>query len=236
MEPVHPQADTADDVELITHAPRSGIWRLDPSAPGGIRFVRRETDWHTVASEDEAFYLRIAAEGQYRYPGADLGILVTRGRLQTDEHELTERAHLGSPGSSRSSRACRAARGRAPGAGALLVQDAVKLGLTFDAIEEATPGPKWQSLFERHWPRYRPWFLHEGERARASYAESLACCVSTCPSSCPRTSASASSPADGDLEARMLSMWRPPSYLSGCSQGVWTRGEPVLVRNYDYSP
>jgi predicted choloylglycine hydrolase len=40
----------------------------------------------------------------------------------------------------------------------------------------------------------------------------------------------------GDLEARMLSMWRPPSYLSGCSQAVWTRGKPVLVRNYDYSP
>ncbi len=34
----------------------------------------------------------------------------------------------------------------------------------------------------------------------------------------------------------MLSMGRPPSYLSGCSQAVWTRGEPVLVRNYDYSP
>ncbi len=83
---------TDDDVELITHAPRSGIWRLDATAPGGIRFVRRETDWHTVGSEDEAFYLRIAAEGQFRYPGADLGILVTRGRLQTDEHELTERA------------------------------------------------------------------------------------------------------------------------------------------------
>ncbi len=83
---------TDDDVELITHAPRSGVWRLDSDAPGGIRFVRRETDWHTVGSENEAFYLRIAAEGQYRYPGADLGILVTRGRLQTDEHELTERA------------------------------------------------------------------------------------------------------------------------------------------------
>jgi biotin carboxylase len=83
---------TDEDVEQIVHAPRSGIWRLDPSAPGGIRFVRRETDWHDVAGEDEAFYLRIAAEGQHRYPGADLGILVTRGRLQTDEHELTERA------------------------------------------------------------------------------------------------------------------------------------------------
>jgi len=84
--------DTADVVELITEAPRSGIWRLDPDALGGISFVRRETDWHTVASEDEAFYLRIAEAGGYRYPGADIGILVTRGRLQTDDHELTDRA------------------------------------------------------------------------------------------------------------------------------------------------
>jgi biotin carboxylase len=85
--------DTADKVEVITEAPQSGIWRLDPSVPGGIRYVRRETDWHTVADENEAFYLRIAEEGGYRYPGADIGILVTRGRLQTDDHELTDRAH-----------------------------------------------------------------------------------------------------------------------------------------------
>ncbi len=84
--------DTAHVVELITEAPRSGIWRLDPSAHGGISFARRETDWHTVGSEDEAFYLRIAQTGGYRYPGADIGILVTRGRLQTDDHELTDRA------------------------------------------------------------------------------------------------------------------------------------------------
>lgn len=84
--------DTADKVELITEAPQSGIWRLDPAAHGGIRFVRRETDWHTIENEDEAFYLRIAQEGGYRYPGADIGILVTRGRLQSDDHELTDRA------------------------------------------------------------------------------------------------------------------------------------------------
>jgi hypothetical protein len=86
--------DTADVVELITEAPRSGVWRLDPTAHGGISFARRETDWHTVASEEEAFYLRIAAEGGYRYPGADIGILVTRGRLQSDDHELTDRARV----------------------------------------------------------------------------------------------------------------------------------------------
>ncbi len=40
----------------------------------------------------------------------------------------------------------------------------------------------------------------------------------------------------GDLEARFLAMWAPPSYLSGCSQGVWLRDDPVLVRNYDYAP
>jgi hypothetical protein len=62
-----------------------------PPPPGPIRFDRRVTDWHTVSDESEAFYLRIAAEGQYRYPGADLGILVTRGRFMNDEHELLDR-------------------------------------------------------------------------------------------------------------------------------------------------
>jgi len=66
-----------DDVELITEAPPSGIWRMSDS--GAITYVRRDTDWHTVGDEREAFYLRIADRGGYRYPGADLGILVTRG-------------------------------------------------------------------------------------------------------------------------------------------------------------
>jgi len=45
-----------------------------------------------VRDESEAFYLRIAGAGQYRYPGADLGILVTRGRFMDEEHELLDRA------------------------------------------------------------------------------------------------------------------------------------------------
>ena len=31
-------------------------------------------------------------EGEYRYPGADLGLLVARSRMQTDGNELTPRA------------------------------------------------------------------------------------------------------------------------------------------------
>ena len=40
----------------------------------------------------------------------------------------------------------------------------------------------------------------------------------------------------GDLAARFLSLYRPPPYLLGCSQAVWPGRDPVLVRNYDYSP
>jgi predicted choloylglycine hydrolase len=39
-----------------------------------------------------------------------------------------------------------------------------------------------------------------------------------------------------DLSARFLSLYRPPPYISGCSQAVWRGGEPVLIRNYDYDP
>ena len=31
-------------------------------------------------------------EGEYRYPGADLGLLVARSRMQTDDNELTPKA------------------------------------------------------------------------------------------------------------------------------------------------
>ena len=61
-----------------------------------------------------AFYLRIADVGGYRYPGADLGILVTRGRFLDDDHELVDRARSWITVSSRSSAACRRPRRRLP--------------------------------------------------------------------------------------------------------------------------
>jgi predicted choloylglycine hydrolase len=40
----------------------------------------------------------------------------------------------------------------------------------------------------------------------------------------------------GDLEARFLSLYCPPPYISACSQAAWTGTQPALLRNYDYSP
>ncbi len=81
---------TDDDVKLVTAAPRTGIWELD--GEGRMNFLRVQTHRRTVANENRAFFLRIAKEGDYFYKGADMGILVTRGRLMDDRNRLNARA------------------------------------------------------------------------------------------------------------------------------------------------
>jgi biotin carboxylase len=83
--------ETGEDVERLTHAPRTGIYGLEGS--GEIAFSRWGHDWHSLQDESEAFFLRVLGPGDYRYPGADLGVLVARSRMQTEDNELTERAH-----------------------------------------------------------------------------------------------------------------------------------------------
>ncbi len=82
--------DTGDEVEQLARAPRTGIWRLEDD---GIGFARWGHDWHSLHDDSEAFFLRVLGAGDYTYPGADLGVLVARSRMQTEDNELTERAH-----------------------------------------------------------------------------------------------------------------------------------------------
>ena len=106
--------------------------------------------------------------------------------------------------------------------------------LVFEAVEELTPGPKWQARLRAMWPAYRAWYLKEGEAARPD----AAACRDALTRHMPElleTYDRLVELADGDeLTARMLSLYRPPAFVVGCSQGAWTRGTPVLVRNYDY--
>ncbi len=81
--------ETEDVVELLTQTPHTGIYNMGED--GAVSFRRWGNDWHGIVSESEAFYLRILAPGDYRYRGGDLGALVTRGRLQTDDNQLEER-------------------------------------------------------------------------------------------------------------------------------------------------
>jgi biotin carboxylase len=81
---------TENTIEYVTAAPASGIWRMFDN--GFIKYDRFDTHRKAVESEDEAFFLRIANTGDYLYEGADMGILVSRGRMMTDDFKLTQRA------------------------------------------------------------------------------------------------------------------------------------------------
>jgi hypothetical protein len=59
---------------------------------GTVSYDRFDYHRRAVETENEAFFLRILKPGDYRYEGADLGILVMRGRSMTKNFKLTERS------------------------------------------------------------------------------------------------------------------------------------------------
>jgi len=108
--------------------------------------------------------------------------------------------------------------------------------LIFQAVAEDRPGDKWQTLFVRHWPAYEHWFLSEGIAARATYDTCRSKLRQHMPELEPTYETLCELAGGGDIAARFLSLYKPPAYLTGCSQVVWPGDEPMLVRNYDYSP
>jgi predicted choloylglycine hydrolase len=108
--------------------------------------------------------------------------------------------------------------------------------LTFYAIAEPEPGPRWQTLFSLTWPGYRSWYLRYGEAARPSYATCQRMLRTHMPELLPTWQRLVDLAGGDELAARMLTLYNPPPYLAGCSQAVLTRGSPTLVRNYDYAP
>jgi biotin carboxylase len=81
-------SETSPEIEIFTSTPATGIWRLDEA--GRVSFLRPAQDWSSVNDESEAFYMRVASPGDIRCEGAQLGVLITRGHLQTDDYQLTE--------------------------------------------------------------------------------------------------------------------------------------------------
>ncbi len=80
--------EPGESVERILAAPETGRYRLGED--GTLTFIGVTNDWHEITHEDECFFMRVYGPGDYRFKGADLGILVTKGRMQTDDG-LTQR-------------------------------------------------------------------------------------------------------------------------------------------------
>ena len=108
--------------------------------------------------------------------------------------------------------------------------------LTWRAIAEAQPGPKWAGLFKEYWPDYHRWWLREGAEARPGYWDSVQALKTHMPELLPIYEALCDLAGGSDHASRFLSFYGPPPYLSGCSQAIWPGADPVLVRNYDYNP
>ncbi len=94
----------------------------------------------------------------------------------------------------------------------------------------------WKKLFDKTWPAYERWFSKEGLKARPGYLSSLMAFEATFPELLHLYTHLCEMAGRSDLASRFLSMYCPPPYMSGCSQVAWTKDQPALIRNYDYSP
>lgn len=110
------------------------------------------------------------------------------------------------------------------------------MDLHFEALAEDQPGPRWQHWFHTLWPAYRRWYLAKGATERPTFLDCERALHTHLPKFVPTWERLVELAGGGDIEARFLSLYCPPPYLTGCSQAAWTTPEPMLVRNYDYSP
>ena len=67
------------------------VMRLSDDRFDALGRFGKQANWATLLDGSEAFYMRVAAPGDLRSEGAQLGVLVTRGHLQSTDYRLTER-------------------------------------------------------------------------------------------------------------------------------------------------
>jgi len=109
--------------------------------------------------------------------------------------------------------------------------------LTFRAVEEARPGPRWKALFDEMWPSYHEWYLRDGEAKRPRFREAKQMLETHMPELVPVWSELVELAGGGDLAARCLAMYDTPPLVAGCSQAIHGEGgSAILVRNYDFHP
>jgi predicted choloylglycine hydrolase len=113
---------------------------------------------------------------------------------------------------------------------------AMNLSKRFMAVDEDQLGEKWLSHYHSALPSYRRWFACESELKRPSLHECDEALQTYMPELVPFWKRLIDLTQADANDARMLSFYCPPRHQAGCSQAVWTRYAPTLVRNYDYTP
>lgn len=116
-----------------------------------------------------------------------------------------------------------------------------ELALTLHAYREDRPGPRWQQLARATWPAYQRWFRSEGTGARPSYDDCRSALRHHLPELVPTWErltqlAMDATGASRDEAGRLLSLWCPTPFVTGCSQVLVPGPDPALIRTYDYDP
>ncbi|MEP3330233.1 hypothetical protein [Sedimentitalea sp.] len=112
-----------------------------------------------------------------------------------------------------------------------------QMTLTFDAISEDTPGPKWAARWQRSWPAYEAWYMARGGDTGPTRLQCESALERYMPELVPVYRRLVDLAGGSDRAARFLSTWCTPPYLGGCSlAAVADQNEVRLVRNYDLSP
>lgn len=108
--------------------------------------------------------------------------------------------------------------------------------MKFFAVSERKPGEKWKMRFSESWPRYRDWYLSQGEEERPTLEEARAAISWHMPELLPLYDRVCALVNADTIAQRALSLFRTPPVISGCSVALAPGDEPILVRNYDFSP
>jgi predicted choloylglycine hydrolase len=105
----------------------------------------------------------------------------------------------------------------------------------FVAAREDRPGPDWLARFTAGRTEAERWYFGDGRAAAPSPAECKAALVLHMPELVPEYDRVCALAGDDPLAHQILSQYRPPPLLLGCTQAIWLGREgPALVRNYDY--
>lgn len=104
----------------------------------------------------------------------------------------------------------------------------------FVAVREDEPGDAWRARFISGREEAARWYLGTGRKpppaieCRAALLRHMPELVSHYDKACALV-------GDDDLAHCILSHYRPPPIVHGCSQAIWLGdGGPALVRNYDF--
>ncbi len=104
------------------------------------------------------------------------------------------------------------------------------------AISEPKPSEKWRNRFHESWPRYRDWYLSQGEDARPSIETARMAIRQHMPELLSIYDRVCDIVEPDTLAQRALSLFKMPPVIAGCSVAIAPTETPILVRNYDLTP